>query len=45
MLNFLDSGQVFPVHPLDVVPKSVSDTNSCVGSFVPQSISVGGGEL
>ena len=44
-LTIILSGQVYPLHPLDVVPTSVSDVKSCVGSFIPQSISVGGGEL
>ncbi|KAJ7591057.1 aspartic peptidase domain-containing protein, partial [Mycena floridula] len=39
------SGQVFPVHPLDVAPYSLSDTSTCVGSFVPQSVAVGAGEF
>lgn len=34
------SGQIFPLHPLDVVPKSSSNPNNCMGSFVPQDISV-----
>ncbi|KAH9999943.1 aspartic peptidase domain-containing protein [Russula vinacea] len=33
------NGQVFPVHPLDMVPESATNPNSCVGSFVPQDIS------
>ncbi|KAI0053640.1 acid protease [Auriscalpium vulgare] len=40
------NGQVFPLHPLDVVPTSLTDTKSCVGSFVPQDISnVGAGNF
>lgn len=37
--------QVFPVHPLDVTPTSLTDSNTCFGSFLPQSVSVGGGEF
>ncbi|KAI0254756.1 acid protease [Lactifluus subvellereus] len=33
------NGQVFPMHPLDVVPKSTTDPGNCVGSFVPQDTS------
>jgi saccharopepsin len=33
------NGQVFPVHPLDMVPESATNPNNCVGSFVPQDIS------
>jgi len=39
------SGQVFPVHPLDVTPADLTNPSTCVGSFVPQTISVGAGEL
>ncbi|KAL0949984.1 hypothetical protein HGRIS_009998 [Hohenbuehelia grisea] len=38
-------GQVFPLHPLDVSPAGLSDSNTCVGSFVPQSVAVGAGEF
>lgn len=38
-------GQVFPVHPLDVSSRSLSGLNTCVGSFVPQIVSVGIGEF
>ncbi|TFK55700.1 acid protease [Heliocybe sulcata] len=38
-------GQVYPIHPLDVSPYSLSDPTTCVGSFVPQSVSVGAGEF
>lgn len=38
-------GQVFPVHPLDVAPASLGDSTICVGSFLPQSVSVGAGEF
>lgn len=38
-------GEVFPIHPLDVTPASLTDPSTCVGSFVPQSVSVGAGEF
>ncbi|KAJ6485016.1 aspartic peptidase domain-containing protein, partial [Mycena vitilis] len=38
-------GQVYPVHPLDMTPVNLGDKNSCVGSFVPQTLSVGAGEF
>ncbi|KAG1820188.1 aspartic peptidase domain-containing protein [Suillus subaureus] len=37
--------QIFPIHPLDVSPTSLSDPSTCVGSFVPQSVSVGAGQF
>ncbi|KZS91226.1 acid protease, partial [Sistotremastrum niveocremeum HHB9708] len=39
------SGQPFPMHPLDIVSPSVSDPTQCVGTFLAQSLSVGGGEF
>ncbi|KAJ8509332.1 hypothetical protein ONZ45_g8504 [Pleurotus djamor] len=39
------AGQVFPLHPLDVVPHGLADPTSCVGSFIPQTVSVGAGEF
>ncbi|TDL29886.1 acid protease [Rickenella mellea] len=36
-------GKMYPVHPLDVVPNNPSNPLSCVGSFVPQAVSVSGG--
>ncbi|KAJ7068270.1 aspartic peptidase domain-containing protein [Mycena amicta] len=39
------AGQVFPLHPLDVAPVSLSNSSLCVGSFVPQSVTVGAGEF
>ena len=33
------SDQVFAMHPLDVVPESITDPGNCVGSFVSQDIS------
>lgn len=38
-------GQVLPLHPLDVTPSGLTDPTICVGSFVPQTVSVGAGEL
>ncbi|KAJ7771356.1 aspartic peptidase domain-containing protein [Mycena maculata] len=38
-------GEVFPIHPLDVTPTSLDNTSLCVGSFVPQTVSVGSGEF
>ncbi|RDB22850.1 Aspartic protease [Hypsizygus marmoreus] len=38
-------GQVFPIHPLDVTPTGLTDGATCVGSFVPQTVSVGAGEF
>ncbi|KIJ70568.1 hypothetical protein HYDPIDRAFT_23662 [Hydnomerulius pinastri MD-312] len=37
--------QIFPIHPLDITPTSAGDKNTCVGSFVPQSVSVGDGQF
>nr|GAT59419.1 acid protease [Mycena chlorophos] len=39
------AGEVFPVHPLDMAPQSSTNTSLCVGSFVPQAVSVGAGEF
>lgn len=39
------SGQVLPLHPLDVTPTGLIDASTCVGSFIPQTVSVGAGEL
>ncbi|KAI0832488.1 acid protease [Trametes gibbosa] len=36
---------VYPIHPLDVTPISLSDSTMCVGSFVPQTISIGSGQF
>jgi len=33
------NGQIFPMHPLDIVPKSTTNPGSCVGSFVAQDVS------
>ncbi|KAJ6515898.1 aspartic peptidase domain-containing protein [Mycena sanguinolenta] len=37
--------QVFPLHPLDVTVAYLSDSSVCVGTFVPQTLSVGSGEF
>ncbi|KAL4081864.1 aspartic peptidase domain-containing protein [Scleroderma yunnanense] len=37
--------QIFPIHPLDVTPVTPGDSSTCVGSFVPQSVSVGAGQF
>jgi len=39
------AGNPYPVHPLDVVDKSLNDANKCTGTFVGQSLSVGSGEF
>ncbi|EGN93043.1 hypothetical protein SERLA73DRAFT_64735, partial [Serpula lacrymans var. lacrymans S7.3] len=39
------NNQIYPIHPLDVSPASLSDPSTCVGSFVPQSVSVGAGQF
>ncbi|KAH9943379.1 acid protease [Epithele typhae] len=36
---------VYPLHPIDVSPLYVNDNTMCVGSFVPQSVSVGAGQF
>ncbi|KAI0347326.1 acid protease [Trametopsis cervina] len=38
-------GVVYPIHPLDVSPQSLSVPNQCVGTFIPQTVSVGAGEF
>ncbi|KIP12708.1 hypothetical protein PHLGIDRAFT_32641, partial [Phlebiopsis gigantea 11061_1 CR5-6] len=38
-------GRTFPIHPLDVSPASLLDSSTCVGTFIPQSVSVGAGEF
>ncbi|KAJ6539342.1 aspartic peptidase domain-containing protein [Mycena capillaripes] len=38
-------GHVFPIHPLDLTPTNLGDPSVCVGSFVPQTLSVGAGEF
>ena len=40
-----DSGKVYPLHPLDVVPRAAYSPTGCVGTFVPQTVAVGRGEL
>ncbi|OAX43499.1 acid protease [Rhizopogon vinicolor AM-OR11-026] len=37
--------QIFPIHPLDVSPQNSGDPSTCVGSFIPQSVSVGAGQF
>ncbi|KAI0750873.1 acid protease [Daedaleopsis nitida] len=37
--------EVYPIHPLDLTPKSLSDDTMCVGSFLPQTVSVGAGQF
>lgn len=39
------NGVTYPIHPLDVTPNSLTGSGDCVGSFVPQSISVGAGQF
>ncbi|KAI1796319.1 acid protease [Ganoderma leucocontextum] len=36
---------VYPLHPLDVTPSNVNDDTMCVGSFLPQTVSVGAGQF
>ncbi|KAM5532274.1 hypothetical protein V8D89_014032 [Ganoderma adspersum] len=36
---------VYPLHPLDVTPTNVNDDTMCVGSFLPQTVSVGAGQF
>ncbi|KAJ7095380.1 aspartic peptidase domain-containing protein [Mycena belliarum] len=38
-------GEVYPIHPLDVTPTSLTNSSLCVGSFIPQTVSVGAGEF
>ncbi|KAH9179621.1 acid protease [Lactarius sanguifluus] len=33
------NGQVFPIHPIDLVPKSTNNPGTCVGSFISQDMS------
>jgi len=44
-VTFVYGGYPYPVHPLDVVDKSLNDANKCVGTFVGQSLTVGSGEF
>jgi saccharopepsin len=39
------NGRVFPIHPLDVTPQGIADPSTCVGSFIPQAIAIGAGQL
>jgi len=45
LTGYIPSGQIVPIHPLDVTPKSLTNSSECVGSFVPQSVGVGEGAL
>ncbi|KAI0921265.1 hypothetical protein AcW2_006291 [Taiwanofungus camphoratus] len=38
-------GSVYPINPLDMTPASLTDPSTCVGSFIPQSVSVGDGQF
>ncbi|KAH8118676.1 acid protease [Phellopilus nigrolimitatus] len=38
-------GNVYPLHPLDVNSKASSTSDSCIGTFVPQSVSIGNGQF
>lgn len=44
-MHVLFRGRVFPIHPLDVAPASLTDPSTCVGSFIPSSVSVGANSL
>lgn len=37
--------QIFPLNPLDVTPTTPGDNSTCVGSFLPQTESVGAGQF
>lgn len=40
------NGKMYPVHPLDITPYGLGVYSKvCVGSFVPQTPTVGAGEL
>lgn len=39
------NNQLYPLHPLDVTPISLTDSSTCAGSFLPQAVSVGQGEF
>ena len=46
LIDYECSGDVFPLHPLDVVSSVSSDpSDSCIGTFIPQTITIGGGQL
>ncbi|PCH41241.1 acid protease [Wolfiporia cocos MD-104 SS10] len=38
-------GTVYPINPLDVTPVNIDNKSQCIGTFIPQSVSVGGGEF
>ncbi|CCM04794.1 uncharacterized protein FIBRA_06987 [Fibroporia radiculosa] len=42
-LQFGDS--VYPINPLDMTPQDPADTSKCVGTFIPQTVSVGAGQF
>ncbi|KAG6331747.1 hypothetical protein ID866_7341 [Astraeus odoratus] len=44
-MAFQIDNQIFPIHPLDVTPAATGDPSTCLGSFVPQSVSVGAGQF
>jgi len=39
------NNQAFPIHPLDVSPYNYPDNDTCIGSFIPQSVAVGSGQF
>ncbi|KAK7049526.1 hypothetical protein VNI00_005557 [Paramarasmius palmivorus] len=39
------NGQIFPIHPLDVSPKSTADPSMCVGTFIPQAMAIAAGKF
>lgn len=45
LTQYMHSNEVYPLHPLDVSPTSLIDSSTCVGSFLPQAVSVGQNEL
>ncbi|EJD01502.1 acid protease [Fomitiporia mediterranea MF3/22] len=38
-------GNVFPLHPLDVVVPSSPSSKDCIGSFIPQELAIGSGQF
>ncbi|KAJ7179172.1 aspartic peptidase domain-containing protein [Mycena filopes] len=45
LILFFQAVQVYPLHPLDITAASLSNASLCVGTFVPQTVSVGAGEF
>jgi saccharopepsin len=43
--NVTNSNNVYPLHPLDVSPYNYPSNQTCVGSFVPQTVSINAGDL